>query len=198
MFDFEDAAKRVASVIPLEFWTDHEDVNGENVLVDWVRWQKIGNPNHKGEEKVKRVQKHQPDIWEAIKDHYEAWKKNEEAPVSGTPITNWPPITKRLAEVMKTNGYRSVEELSNATDADLGRIGMGAIGLRDKAREFVALKVDTKTAGQVDSLKKHIEKLEEEIAFLKERGSVQAKEPKKRGRKPKQAGVSDEPFNDNQ
>lgn len=192
MLDFTDAEKRVADVIPTEFWTDHEDKDGENVLVDFVRWQKIGNPNHKGEERVSRVKRHQPDIWEALKPYYEAWKKNEEAPVNGTPIANWPPITKRLAEVMKTNGFRSVEDLAKATDSDLGRIGMGAMALRDKAREFVALKVDTKTAGTIDSLKKTIERLENEIVFLKEKNDALAsretnetKSPKRRGRPPR-------------
>lgn len=181
--DFDlNADKRVADVIPLEFWTDHEDVNGENVLVEWVRWQKKGNPNHQGEGRVRNVKRHQSDVWEALIPAYEAWKKNEQMPVNGTPIGNWPPITKRLAEVMKTNGFLSVEDLSKANDADLGRIGMGALALRDKAREFVALKVDTKSAGQIDTLKKQVEELTARLALM----DADKPDPKKRGRKPKE------------
>lgn len=186
-FDIE-ADKRIAAVIPIEFWTDHEDVAGENVLVDWVRWQKIGNPNQQMEGKIKKVKKFYADVWTTLEPYYNAWKKNEQEPVNGTPINNWPPVTKRLSEVLKTNGFRSVEDLSKATDADLGRIGMGALALRDKAREFVLLKTDTKNAGQIDDLKKTLELMKEKIAYLEEQNEAlkEQKEAKRRGRPPKE------------
>lgn len=201
MLDFDSADKRVASVIPLEFWIDHESVNGENVIVEWVKWQKIGNPNHCGEGRVRRVQRHQPDIWEALKAYYDAWKKNEEVPVDGTPIISWPPVTKKMAEILKTNGFRSVEDFSKATDADLDRIGMGARGLKNLAIDFVANKSGTKTAGEMVSLKEEIERLKEQIKFLSEANENLKSEAKKvkdvapkRGR-PRKEEVEDEPTN---
>jgi len=182
-----DTSERVAHVIPIEFWTDHEDVNGENVLIDWVRWQKVGNPNQKGEDKVRKVKKFDPDVWTTLEPYYNAWKKDEAEPVNGTPINNWPPVTKRLAEVLKGNGFRSVEDFAKANDADMGRIGMGALSLRDKAREFVSLKSDTKNAGQIDSLKKQVDSLIQQVEFLtKQNESLMTEEVKKRrGRPPK-------------
>lgn len=186
--NIDDAAIREASVIPLEFWTDHEQLpNGDMVQVDFVTWQKIGNPNHCGQDKVTRIKRHQPEVWAALKRYYEHWKKNEEVEVDGTRIENWPAVTRKMAELLKNNGFLSVEEFSKASDSDLQRLGMGALALRDKAKAYVTIKGgDNKAAGLIASMQERLKLLEEQNAELiaanqKEDGE----QPKRRGRPPK-------------
>lgn len=187
---------RIPSVFPTEFTVDQEEIgDGEFKIVEWVSWQKKGNPNHGGREKVARLEKHFPDIWAAIKPYYEAWKKNEAEPVNGTPLFLWPAITKKQADDFKMKGIRSVEDVAETTDADLSRMGMGASALREKARQYIANK---RGRGDLeDALKekdKQITELSERLASLtkvvedlanKEEDEGDTAEPKKRGRKPK-------------
>lgn len=182
---------RSIAIVPTEFTVDQEqDADGSFKLVEWVSWQKKGNPNSGGRDKVRRLQKHEPAIWEAIKPYYEAWKKNEEAPIDGTPLEVWPLVNKQMAKSLKMNGFRSVEDLAQATDADLERIGMMSGVLREKARQYVADKKDISALAKRDARIEELEKKLEELASKLD----QPKEVKKRGRKPK--GVKDVAIDD--
>lgn len=59
--------------------------------------------------------------WEYIKPKYEAWKAGQEMPLDGTPISAWNGVTPEQAEVFKRNGVRTVEEISQLTDAHIER-----------------------------------------------------------------------------
>lgn len=161
----EEETIRVAAVIPLNFWTDQEQVKdtGEFVTVDYVEWQKKGDPRHCGGGKIRVIQKHEPAVWEALKPAYEAWKKGEDAPVNGTPIDVWPPVTKRMAQHLKMQGLRTVEDIAGATDADLERMGMGGVSLREKARTYISLKGGAQSASMLADRDKRIEALETQL-----------------------------------
>lgn len=178
-------AERILAIVPTEFVQDQEqDSEGNFKIVEWVTWQKKGNPNSGGRDKVSRLQKHEPDLWNAIKPYYEAWKKNEEAPINGTPLDVWPAVTKQMAKSLKMNGFRSVEDFAQATDADLERIGMMAGALREKAKEYVANKRGKKDLEAALSDRDIvINELRNKIAELEKKFGG---EVKKRGRKPKE------------
>lgn len=187
---------RIPAIFPTEFTVDQEEVgDGEFKLVEWVSWQKKGNPNHGGREKVARLEKHYPDIWSAIKPYYEAWKKNEAEPVNGTPLYLWPAITKKQADDFKMKGIRSVEDVAETTDADLSRMGMGASSLREKARLYIANKRgrgDLEEAlkekdAQIAGLSEKLADLTKLVQALSEQSNKtnEENEPQKRGRKPK-------------
>jgi hypothetical protein len=130
------------------------------------------------------LQRHDPAVYEAIKPAYDAWKKGEAEPINGTPVDNWPSVTNKMAQHLKMNGLRSVEDLAEATDPDMDRLGMGSRALREKARAYVVLKSgDAKSAGLVFEQKQQIEALMARVKELEERGSV---ETKKRGRPKKE------------
>ena len=76
-----------------------------------------------------------PDSWaKGFREMFEAWKKGEEIPTSGTPIKGWQLMSPAAQNMIVQAGFRTVEELANASDSEAGAIGMGAVELRAKAR----------------------------------------------------------------
>lgn len=51
-----------------------------------------------------------------FKDEYSAWKANEGAPITGTPLAEWPAATTSFVDEMKLIGIRTVEDLVNMSD----------------------------------------------------------------------------------
>jgi hypothetical protein len=71
-------------------------------------------------------------------NQWAAFKAQKEQPVSGTPVTEWAPLTKSQAMMLKGVHIHTVEALAEVSDANLNNIGMGARELRDKAKAFLA------------------------------------------------------------
>lgn len=74
---------------------------------------------------------------------YKAWKEGREAPVNGAPITNWPAVSPAQVKALQNLHIRSVEDLAGANEETLGRIGMGARALKQRAIEWLAAAKDT-------------------------------------------------------
>lgn len=68
--------------------------------------------------------------WEGA---YAAWKKGEEIPLNGTPIKGWQVLGPAHQTNIIAANILTVEDLAQANDEAIRRIGMGAIELRDKA-----------------------------------------------------------------
>lgn len=51
---------------------------------------------------------------------YRAWKERQAAPISGTPLDDWPGITRSLCEELAGKGFRSVEQLAEMPDEIAG------------------------------------------------------------------------------
>lgn len=64
---------------------------------------------------------------------YAAFKAQQEQPVSGTPVTEWAPISKSQAMTLKSLNVHTVEALAHVSDANLQNLGMGARDLKEKA-----------------------------------------------------------------
>lgn len=76
-----------------------------------------------------------PPSWASgFREMFEAWKKGEELPTSGTPIKGWQLLSPAAQNMIIKAGFRTVEELAAAPDVEVGSIGMGAVELRQKAR----------------------------------------------------------------
>ena len=56
----------------------------------------------------------------------------------GTDIYEWEGVTHADARRFDLNGIRTVEQLARVSDANLAGLGVGALALRQKAREFVS------------------------------------------------------------
>jgi hypothetical protein len=98
--------------------------------------------------------------------HYEAFKAGREAPLEGTPLSEWPCSLMTPARVKELAFFnvRTIEALAELTDAALQNLGMGARELRERARTW--LEVARKGAAPIERLMARVEELERETARL--------------------------------
>lgn len=79
-----------------------------------------------------------PSTWlDEFTRRYEAFKRNEALPESGTPIKGWQLLPPSAQQTILQAGFRTVEELAQAGDAEIRGIGTGAITFREKARAWL-------------------------------------------------------------
>lgn len=85
--------------------------------------------------------------------------------VVGTPVTEWPVVSKSQAEELRALKFKTVESIANASDQQLQRLGMAAgmspYAFRDKAKAFLNLAT---TAAETDKREQEIAALKEELA----------------------------------
>jgi len=85
--------------------------------------------------------------------------------VVGTPLTEWPLVSKSQAEELRGIKFQTVESIANASDLQLQRMGMMAgmspYAFRDKAKAFLNLAT---TAAETDKREHEINALKEELA----------------------------------
>jgi hypothetical protein len=85
--------------------------------------------------------------------------------VVGTPLSEWPLVSKSQAEEMRAMKFHTVESIANASDQQLQRMGMAAgmspYAFRDKAKAFLNLAT---TAAETDKRESEINALKEELA----------------------------------
>lgn len=62
---------------------------------------------------------------------------SEAEQVVGTPVTEWPAITRAQAEELKGKRFYTVEQIAECSDAQIAALGMNANHLRLKARAFL-------------------------------------------------------------
>jgi hypothetical protein len=133
------------NIAVLRFWIEYEDVAGkpgEPREVHMVEWVKKGTNGATTCEKVARSFKDGA-MKDIIEPAYKSWLKGQEEPTDGTPLSAWPGVNPAQADRLKALHLRTVEDVAGMNDADMNRVGMGALALRDKARAFVAAKKDT-------------------------------------------------------
>jgi hypothetical protein len=179
-----------AHIFPLKFWTDYEGTDGEDLAaIEWVQWTKKGTTNATiTEDKVRRVMK-DPAKWNVLQPYYDAWKRQEKAPVNGYPIDAWPGVTPEQSRVLKDRHVLSVEDLANSSQADLGKLGLpGILQLQGKAKAFLEARQNTApVAAEVAALREENKTMREELEaamqLLKEMSDKG--EGPRRGRPPK-------------
>lgn len=68
--------------------------------------------------------------------HYDAFKRGMEAPIVGTPLAEWPGITRGQVEELAHFHVRSVEQLAEMSDANAQNFA-GMQALKARARDFL-------------------------------------------------------------
>jgi hypothetical protein len=68
---------------------------------------------------------------------YEAWKNGQEVPLQGTPIRGWSLLSPAQQDNIIRANVRTVEDLAQANEESLGRIGMGAVTLKETAAQWI-------------------------------------------------------------
>lgn len=74
---------------------------------------------------------------EYYKECYEHWLKGEEAPLKGTPIKDWPPISPAQRTNLAAIRVYTVEDLANANEDTIRLLGMGGRELVKKAENWL-------------------------------------------------------------
>jgi hypothetical protein len=118
--------------------------------------------------------------------HYQAYKnRKSQETVSGTPLSEWPGITRSQVEELKYFNTHTIEQLIGMSDAHSGNI-MGIRALQEKAKTYLE---GAKVAADAEKLLKSQEEiadLKAQIAELREMVGGD-NTPKQRGRPPKAA-----------
>lgn len=79
-----------------------------------------------------------PQLWV---DHFKraltAYKESREIPLEGTPVVTWPGVTPSQLKLLLDINVVTVEQLADANEETVSRIGMGGRALKQKARDFL-------------------------------------------------------------
>lgn len=77
--------------------------------------------------------------WSQIEPAYEAFKAGREIPLNGTALAAWSGVTPEQADVLRTAGIRTVEEVRDLPDGQLDRVRLPNMrDLRKQAGLFLA------------------------------------------------------------
>ena len=96
--------------------------------------------------------------------HYEAFKAGLEAPSEGTPLKDWPPISRSQVEELAYHHVRTLEQLAGVDDLKLQNLGMGMHHLRAQAR--LSLEMAAKGTAPLSKLIAENERLNAEVVRL--------------------------------
>lgn len=102
----------------------------------------------------------------------EAFRKQTEPPVDGTPITEWPALTPADHATLKKKHVRTLEELVALPDTELKGLRRG-ISMKVAAQQFLEYRGDPiKLSRQVEELTARLKALEAENEELKDGNST--------------------------
>jgi hypothetical protein len=89
----------------------------------------------------------------------------DDTEIVGTPVSEWPLVSKSQAEELRAMKFHTVESIANASDQQIQRMGMAAgmspYAFRDKAKAFLNLATN---AAETDKRETEIASLKEELA----------------------------------
>jgi hypothetical protein len=97
--------------------------------------------------------------------------QNNNAEVIGVPLSQWVKDDPenfndmQMAE-LQIFKFQTVEQVATATDSQLQRIGMGAVGLREMARRYLAVKNQSSSQTEIEHTKKELAEVKEQMATL--------------------------------
>lgn len=110
--------------------------------------------------------------YDQFKDMIEVFKKNDEidAKMTGTPLTEWPEISRTMAASLREAAIYSVEALASLPDEKLSVVGPDGRTWRTKAEAYLAAAKDsgyaTAIAAENERLKAELDATKSQIADL--------------------------------
>ena len=97
--------------------------------------------------------------------------QNNNAEVIGVPLQQWVKDEPenfndmQMAE-LHIFKFQTVEQVATASDSQLQRIGMGAVGLREMARRYLQVKNQSSSQTDIDATKRELAEVKEQMAAL--------------------------------
>lgn len=121
---------------------------------DDIEMVKLLIPGDKNSSPVKRVDQEDRDRYPK---QYAAFKEGIEAPTEGTPLAEWPPITKSQALELAHFHIKTVEHLAQIHDGQVQKLPMGTRSLREQAKAYLDIAKNgtgpiAKMVGQIEDL----------------------------------------------
>jgi len=122
-----------------------------------------------------------PKWLELWKEGYQRWKQGQEMPLNGTPIRGWGIIAPSMQETLIRMHVMTIEDLAAINDEGIRRIGMGAMELKNKAKNWLqSMKDHGPLVSQVTALEQQnkilqsqVETLGAQVAALKNGQTIQ-------------------------
>lgn len=115
-----------------------------------------------------------------------AYEKGAEAPKEGTPLHVWPRMTPSSVSMLEALNIHTVEDMANAPDFALQKIGMGAREWQREALKFLSLAQTSADVGQLDELREQNAALQAKLAALTAQVEALAPKPKEAEPTPEQ------------
>jgi hypothetical protein len=124
--------------------------------------------------------------YERFPEHHRRFLARQEAGFEeGTPLAQWPGITRPQVEELKFFHCHTVEQLANMSDANTGRFH-GIVSLKQKANNYLLAAKENSVVEALEAAKTRNAELEERLAKLEAMLDM-PEAPKRRGRPPKLA-----------
>lgn len=124
--------------------------------------------------------------------HYAAFKQRIELPQEGTPLTEWPVISRSLAEEMAFHGVKTVEHMADMAD-NIASSFMGGQSFKAKANEWLERAKKDVTQSQMEV---ELAKRDAQIAALSAKLDALTPDKPKRRRKVSEGTESDDKLSD--
>jgi hypothetical protein len=97
--------------------------------------------------------------------HYDAFQKRVELPEEGTPLSEWPQISRSQIEELSFMGIKTVEQMSTAADTHISKL-QGGYGLKQRAGEWLKSASKTQLIARNNELDEKIASLEATVNRL--------------------------------
>jgi hypothetical protein len=112
-----------------------------------------------------------PSAWlDYYRKALQAFKDQQEVPLSGTSIKDWSALSPSQVKILLDANLRTIEEVAEATEEAVSRIGMGGRALKEKARAWIDSSAGTgKVAAELETLRTANTALENQNESLLER-----------------------------
>ena len=97
--------------------------------------------------------------------------QNNNAEVIGVPLIQWVKDDPenfndmQMAE-LQIFKFQTVEQVATASDGQLQRIGMGAVGLREHARRYLSVKNQSSSQTEIEQMKEKYADMQQQMAAL--------------------------------
>jgi hypothetical protein len=126
-----------------------------------VEFVKIIIPGSRNERPIFRVNENHKKRWP---EQYKAFKDGVEYKGDGMPLIEWPQLTKTMVVTLNAIGIESVEELAEANEEGLRKLGGMYLDMKYKAQDF--LKNETASSREIKKLESQNLDLEKRIKEL--------------------------------
>lgn len=126
-------------------------------------------------------------------EHYEAWKKRAEMPTEGTPLAEWPQISRTQVEELSFLHVKTVEQLSDIADVAISTV-RGGLMLKERAQKWLQASEKTELIAEKEAMQKQMAAMQEQMDKMQaqqESMVAQAATPKPKGRPRKKAAAEE-------